>query len=93
MRRSVAALLGAIVIAGGMVATTGTALAAVPYCGPYAHWVRHVGCVPNRTVFVPRYYHPRPHYHYYAPRRRYPLAQRPVFHHGPVVHPLRRNHA
>lgn len=60
MRRLVAALLGAIVIAGGMVATTGTALAAVPYCGRHAHWVWRVGCVRNRPH--QHYYHYQPHH-------------------------------
>jgi hypothetical protein len=84
MRRLVAALLGAIVIAGGMVATTGTALAAVPYCGRHAHWVRRVGCVQNRpTLLVRHRYHPHRHY--------YPPSPRPVHH--PVFTHHWRNHA
>jgi hypothetical protein len=59
MRRLVAALLGAIVIAGGMVATAGTALAAGPHCGRHAHWVRRAGCVQNRPALSVRHpYHP-----------------------------------
>lgn len=85
MRRLVAALLGPIVIAGGMVATTGTALAAVPYCGRHAHWVWRVGCVRNRPALSIR--HPY-HQHYYPPRRYY---HHPLTHHSDH-HPW-RNHA
>lgn len=94
MRRVVAGLFTALILAGGLTATAGSALAASPdravyvHCPPYTHWVWRVGCVADRTLFRPRY---RPRYYgpprWYPPRRYYPPAP-----HHPVG-PFRRNHA
>ncbi len=94
MRRVVAAVCGALVLATGMAVTGGTALAASPdrgwvNCGPYTHWMRGVGCVANGpTLWRPGYrYHPYPRYvapwrHYAPPHHYYPLNHHPVRNHA-----------